>query len=259
MRVEDQREEHSFGFGTAPFSVLVVGASGGIGQGLTQRLMDAPGVHVVGTSRTGERPSWSRGMDRLAWRHADLLQEDSLQSLAPLFGPERPPLRLVLNATGFLHGEEGSPEKRLAELEPAALLHSFRVNTIGPMLVAKHLIPVMPRKGRVVYGSLGARVGSIEDNRLGGWYGYRASKAALNQFTKTLSIEWRRRSKESIAVALHPGTVATDLSAPFAKNVPPEKLFPPLRAAEQLLTVVSNLTPMDSGTHIAWDGVPIPW
>ena len=131
------------------------------------------------------------------------------------------------------------------------------MNTIGPALVAKHVLPLMPRTGRAVFAVLSARIGSITDNKLGGWYGYRASKAALNMMVRTLAIEEKRRNDRAILVALHPGTVDTDLSRPFQGNVTPGTLLSPSRAAVQLLDVIDGLKITDTGKHFAWDGTEI--
>jgi len=138
------------------------------------------------------------------------------------------------------------------------LMRDYRLNAIGPALVAKHLLPLMPRQDRSVFGALSARVGSIGDNRLGGWHAYRASKAALNMLIRNLAIEHGRTHKAGIVVGLHPGTVATDLSAPFQAGVAPEKLFTPEHSASALLSVVEGLTPGDSGGVFSWDGQRIP-
>ena len=138
------------------------------------------------------------------------------------------------------------------------LARIFAVNTIGPALVLKHFAPLLPRTGRSVIALLSARVGSISDNRLGGWYGYRASKAALNQLVRTASIEVARSRRDAVIVGLHPGTVETPLSAPFRGNVSPGKLFTPRVSAAHLLTAIEGLTPADSGKCFAWDGSEVP-
>jgi NAD(P)-dependent dehydrogenase (short-subunit alcohol dehydrogenase family) len=145
----------------------------------------------------------------------------------------------------------------LRDLDHASLTRLFAVNAIGPALVAKHFVPLLPREGRGVLAALSARVGSIGDNRLGGWYGYRASKAALNMLVRTLAIELARTRKEAICVTLHPGTVDTGLSKPFQKAVPPERLFTPDRSAAHLLDVLDSLTPAQTGRCFAWDGKEI--
>lgn len=167
--------------------------------------------------------------------------------------------RLVIVATGLLHSEGRGPEKRLADLDPAFLGEAFAVNAIGPALVMKHFAPRMPREGKAVLAVLTARVGSIADNRSGGWYGYRAAKAAANQLVRTAAIEIGARRPNAICVALHPGTVDTPLSAPFQRNVPDGKLFTPGFAASRLLSVIDGLSPADNGSFLAWDGQVIPF
>ncbi len=166
-------------------------------------------------------------------------------------------LDLAIVTTGMLHDTHQRPERALKELDPANLARSFAINTVAPAIVAKHLIPKMPRDRRAVFAVLGARVGSIGDNRTGGWHGYRASKAALVMLIKTIAIEIKRTHHEAIIVTLHPGTVDTGMSKPFQGNVVPEMLFPPALAAAQLLKVIDGLTPADSGDHFAWDGTRI--
>ena len=166
-------------------------------------------------------------------------------------------LRLIIVATGFLHGAQGQPERSLAHLDADYLRHVFQVNAIGPALVMKHFLPLLPKQGRCVAVFVSAKVGSIGDNALGGWYGYRASKAALNQLVKTASIELTRRNNESICVALHPGTVATALSQPFAKTG--LKVRPPEEAASDLLAVLQGLTPEKTGCLMDYHGATLPF
>jgi NAD(P)-dependent dehydrogenase (short-subunit alcohol dehydrogenase family) len=158
----------------------------------------------------------------------------------------------------MLHDELQRPERSMRELDADKLARSFLINTIAPALVAKHVLPRLPRDRRAVFAVLGARVGSIGDNRTGGWHGYRASKAALVMLVKTLSIELKRTHPQAICVALHPGTVDTPMSKPFQGNVAPEKLFTPEFSAERLIAVADVLTPADSGGHFAWNGARIP-
>ena len=223
---------------TAHAQAVIIGASGGIGAALVAAL-EEEGVPVRGYARSfvGER-------------HIDLEDEASIAAAAATAG--RPDLVIV--ATGLLHDAGKGPEKAIGDLDAAWLARNFAVNAIGPALVAKHFLPLMPREGRSVFAVLSARVGSISDNRLGGWYGYRASKAAANQIVRTLSIEDRRRNKRGIVVGLHPGTVDTGLSRPFQGNVQPGRLFTPDRAAVQLLDVIDGLGPADSGKLFDWEG-----
>lgn len=218
---------------------VVIGATGGIGAALADALAEEEAeVLRFGRSLAGAE-------------HLDLTDEVSIAAAAARAGAPD----LVVVATGVLHRGERVPEKALAELDPSWLAEQFAVNLIGPALVAKHFLPIMPRTGRTVFAVLSARVGSISDNKLGGWYGYRASKAALNQFVRTAAVEQRRRNDRSIVVALHPGTVETPLSAPFAG--PSRERFAPDRAAVQLLDVIDGLRPPDSGKLFAWDGSEI--
>lgn len=232
----------------------MVGASGGIGGALCAALRARGGrVVALGRRPPGNGLSGGNGLDLTA----DILDETSLASaavqVAALGAPD-----LVIIASGALHTSRFKPEKTYRALEPSALAEIFAVNAIGPALVAKHFLPLMPRTGRSVFAALSARVGSIGDNRLGGWYGYRASKAALNQIIRTLAIEQARTRPEGIVVSLHPGTVDTALSAPFAGAAPGE-IFTPEAAAGHLLTVIDALTPAQSGGFFAWDGEAVAW
>ena len=231
---------------------VVVGASGGIGGALTTALAEA-GTPVLALARRSAPVGANITPGAI-----DIEDEASIAAALSVRDPEIP-IRLVIVATGLLHDADLQPEKRMRALNGEHLARSFAVNTIGPALVAKHALPLLPRDGRSVFAVMSARVGSIADNRLGGWYGYRASKAALNQIVRTLAIETKRARPETIIVALHPGTVATTLSSPFRGNVDAERLFAPSLAAARLLDVISNLTPDDSGGFFAWDGTPIPF
>ena len=236
-----------------PSRAAVIGASGGLGGALVAALGDGGFETVHGLSR---HPG--PGSGRLPSSPIDLLDEGSIAAAARTLR-EGAPLRLVIVATGLLHDAATQPEKTMRTLDAAQLARSFAVNAIGPALLAKHVVPILPRQGRSVFAVLSARVGSIGDNRLGGWYGYRASKAALNQIVRTLAVETRRTRPEAIVVALHPGTVATTLSAPFSSAVSPERLFTPQEAARHLLRVVDGLTAEQSGGFFAWDGAPVPF
>jgi NAD(P)-dependent dehydrogenase (short-subunit alcohol dehydrogenase family) len=223
---------------------VIFGAGGGIGGALIEVLR--AGAHfeaVLGYGRTT-----SPGID--------LLDEATLERAAAC-AAEQGELRLVIDATGFLHDARQVPEKSWHELDAAKLARSFALNAIGPALIMKHVLPRLPRKGKAVFATLSARVGSIGDNRLGGWYAYRASKAALNQLVRTAAIELARRHPEALCVALHPGTVATPLSAPFAK-IGLEVHEPPA-AAQHLLAVVERLDAASSGGFFDWRGEPVPW
>lgn len=233
---------------------LVVGA-GGIGTALLAALAQrAPGLERLATHRC------SSGTTALAGRQLplDLTCDRSLAELRESLA-NGPPLRLVINTAGLLQGQGIGPEKRLSQVQRAALLTSFQVNAFGPLLLAQALEPLLPRDLPCHFASLSARVGSIGDNRSGGWYAYRAAKAAQNQLLHTLALEWRRRLPLACVSLLHPGTTATPLSEPFQARVPAGSLFSPARAARQLLAVLAQLTPEQSGGFWAWDGQPIPW
>jgi NAD(P)-dependent dehydrogenase (short-subunit alcohol dehydrogenase family) len=223
---------------------VVFGAGGGIGGALVEALRHAEQFdHVVPFSR---RTSPA----------IDLLDEASLERAAA-FAADQGELRLVIDATGFLHDAGQRPERSWRELDGGGLARAFALNAIGPALIMKHVLPRLPRSGKAVFATLSARVGSIGDNRLGGWYGYRASKAALNQLVRTAAIELARRSPEALCVALHPGTVATGLSAPFAGEGP--QVHAPSAAARHLLAVVDQLAPDANGRFFDWRGQSIPW
>ncbi len=219
---------------SAVANAVVVGAGGGIGAALADAIAEEGGT-----------------VHRLTRADLDLTDEASIAAAAARVGtPE-----LVIVATGLLHEGERGPEKAIRDLDGDWLMRQYAVNAIGPALVAKHVLPRMPRQGRSVFAVLSARVGSISDNRLGGWFGYRASKAALNQLVRSLAIEDKRRNDRGLVVALHPGTVDTKLSQPFQQSG--RDLFRPDRAAVQLLDVLDGLKPQDSGKLFAWDGTEI--
>lgn len=235
-----------------PARALVIGASGGIGSAVTDLLASEGFETVHAFSRSGtERNSAGVRSGRI-----DIENEASIATAAMEL-IEGAPLRFILVATGLLHDTTLQPEKTYRALDPEHLLRSFRINAIGPALVGKHMLPLLPRMGKSVFAVLSARVGSIEDNRLGGWYGYRASKAALNQFVRTFAVELARQRPEAVCVALHPGTVETALSQPFQTSAKANKLFTPTYAAKKLLAVTDTLTAAHTGQFFAWDGQPI--
>jgi NAD(P)-dependent dehydrogenase (short-subunit alcohol dehydrogenase family) len=229
---------------------VVIGASGGIGSAMCRRL-GGQGVEVHALTRSGRAPG-----PNLRAGTIDIEDEASIAAAASTFAGEEP-LDLIMIASGLLHGALIAPEKSYRQLSAASFERYFAVNATGPALVAKHFLPLLRKDRPAVFAALSARVGSIGDNRLGGWHGYRASKAALNMIVKTLAIELARTHPAAVCVALHPGTVATDLSAPFQSGVSAESLFTPETAAKHLLVVVTGLRPSDSGGIFAWDGAPI--
>ena len=246
-----------FGVMDLPFPLprvaAVFGASGGIGAALVAELR-ARGVERV---HAGARCAVAAQHGVIPFRF-DLLEEDSIADAASAMAPDPP--ELVLIATGVLSLPGGAgPEKSWRSLDPAAMAQVLALNTIGPAMIARHMLPLLPRNRRAVLAALSARVGSIGDNRLGGWHSYRASKAALNMLLKNLALELTRTHPQAVVAALHPGTVDTPLSAPFQGNVAPGKLFDAARCAGHLVDVVQQLGPDRSGGFYAWDGAQIAW
>jgi NAD(P)-dependent dehydrogenase (short-subunit alcohol dehydrogenase family) len=248
-------------------NVVVQGASRGIGLEFVRQCLAAPQVgRVVATCRAPAGATALAALrdddpERLHVLPLDLEDESSIRLAAAKAGALLGHAHLIVNCGGVLHDERHGlrPEKRLADLRVESLGRAFAVNAIGPLLVARHFEPLLAHRERAVFATLSARVGSIGDNRLGGWYAYRASKAAQNQFSRTLAVEWARSRRNVIVASLHPGTTDTDLSRPFQANVPPEKLFSVERTVRQLLGVIDRLGPEDSGQFFGWDGERIPW
>jgi NAD(P)-dependent dehydrogenase (short-subunit alcohol dehydrogenase family) len=232
----------------APYSACVFGTSGGIGAAIAQALVDGGAATVFAGSRSGV--NGIAGATPFAF---DLTDEASIAAVAERL-KTAPPLRLIFVATGILHAENIRPEKSWRDQSPDAYTKVFAINATGPALIGKHLLPLLPREGKSVFAALSARVGSISDNRLGGWHAYRASKAALNMIVTNFARELAHNRKDAVAVTLHPGTVDTELSAPFQRGVAAEKLFTADYSATQLLSVLGNLTPADSGGLFGWDG-----
>lgn len=223
---------------------VVIGASGGLGCALASVLEQGDTYgHITRLSRGSIPP-------------LDLLSEVSIAAAAAWVAGQGA-VRLVLDATGFLHNDRFRPERGWRDIDPAHMAHAFATNTIGPALLMKHFCPILPREGRVVFATLSARVGSIGHNRLGGWFSYRASKAALNQLVRTAAVELRRHNPASVCVALHPGTVNTALSAPFAKSGLATR--PPDVAAREVLAVLDGLGAAQTGGFYDQRGDPIEW
>jgi len=228
----------------------VIGSTGGIGAAFVDQLAANERVdQVFALSRTGATHP-SPKVQNLTF---DFTNADSITAAAEALR-EVGEFDLIIVATGLLHGDGIQPEKNIRAISADAFAKSFAINATGPALTAQAFLPLLARDRKTVFAVLSARVGSISDNRLGGWYAYRASKAALNQIIHTLAIEWNRRFKEAILLALHPGTVDTNLSQPFQSNVPEGKLFTPEFSAAELLDVINNATPADSGTLMDWAG-----
>jgi NAD(P)-dependent dehydrogenase (short-subunit alcohol dehydrogenase family) len=238
-----------------PISAVVVGGQGGVGGAFVSALLDDPRARVWTTSR--EPAEVSR--DRLFSSRLDVTDEHSIEETVRLMGVEGFEPNLILNCSGVLHSKGDGPERTWRHLDRDVMRRVFDVNTFGVALLGKHLIPLFPREERCVFVSLSARVGSIADNRLGGWYSYRASKAAQNMIIKGLAIEAKKRWPGLVCVALHPGTVRSKLSEPFTSKMRPEQLFTPEQSCAHLAGVIGNLRPEDSGNFYAWDGQAIPY
>ncbi len=231
---------------------------------MTRQLL-ADGWRVAATCRTPATASALRdvattvGATQCRVFALDVSEEDTVGEAASDFAEWTDRLSLLVNSAGVLHGEDFGPERRLSQVRPDVLHKVFAVNAFGPLLVAKHFERFFLHKERAVFANVSARVGSIGDNHAGGWYAYRASKAAQNMFTKGLSIELGRRAKSLIVLAVHPGTVATELSAPFVPRRGPDTRFTVERGASQLLEIFREATLEDSGKFFAWDGSEIVW
>lgn len=246
-------------------NALIVGASQGIGLGFVRSLLQQDNVpRIFATYRQGNTAQEllqlaQESGDRLTCLQVDITEEAQIAAATQQIKESVGQLHLVIYCVGVLHQENLSPEKSLRQINAENLIYSFQVNSIGAVLLAKHLMPLFKKTEKSIFACISAKVGSIGDNRLGGWYGYRASKAALNMFLKTTAIEYSRRCPKTIVVALHPGTTDTQLSQPFQKNVPPGKLFPVAKTVNLLSQVIANLEQKDSGEFFSWDGSQLPW
>ncbi|VFQ63576.1 unnamed protein product [Cuscuta campestris] len=252
---------------------MVQGASRGIGLEFVKQLLEGNDEgRVVATCRN---PNGAAGLldlkdkfsDRLDIHPLDLTIESSIEASANAVRDKYGSLNLLINASGILSIPNVLfPETTLTKVQRSSLLLAYDINAVGPILVIKHMWPLLKAGGGcgtgrdfAIVANLSARVGSIEDNALGGWHSYRSSKAALNQLTKTIAVEFARKRDPIICLLLHPGTVDTDLSKPFQKNVPKEKLFTKEFSVQNLLGIINNAKQSDNGKFFAWDGQPIPW
>lgn len=244
---------------------LVVGASRGIGLALAEMLLsNEPECVVIATHRPagpsgGLRALADRSAGRLELLPLEFTSDESLQNFQSYLQDRPDHVERVIHAAGLLHEGEIQPEKTITQCRSDHLMRLFEVNSIGPLMVAQAVLSAQHRKNRFSFAALSAMVGSIGDNRLGGWYGYRASKSALNQFIRTLSIECRIKFPRATIIAIHPGTTDSDLSKPFQRNVAPDKLYAPDQTASRILSVIDQLDENDSGQFFNWDGHQIPW
>jgi len=238
MDIESPTLLHSLPRG---FRAVVIGASGGIGSAMCSLLRDrTDGGEITALSRRGD------GLD--------ILNEDSVARCAAEFSGR--PIHFLFCATGALTIEGKAPEKGLKHIDPDTMVENFRINAVGPALIAKHFLPLMDRKQRAIAAFLSARVGSIGDNRLGGWISYRASKAALNQIVRTSAIEIARTHPQAVVAAVHPGTVTTELSAPYSAGHPTISAD---SAAARILATLDKIPPESTGSFWAYDGNRVEW
>ncbi|PHM09150.1 SDR family NAD(P)-dependent oxidoreductase [Nostoc sp. 'Peltigera malacea cyanobiont' DB3992] len=248
-----------------PVNALIVGASQGIGLGCVKKLLQDPRIaKIYATSRQPKSASELIALadecpERLICLEMDITDELQIIEAVQKIHTQVDKLHLVVNCVGLLHEDTLQPEKSLRQINSENLLRYFQINSIGAVLLAKHLLPLFRHGERSVFATISAKLGSIGDNQLGGWYGYRASKAALNMLMRTAAIEYKRSCPKALIVTLHPGTTDTRLSRPFQGNVPAEKLFSVERTVTQLLAVIEQLQEGDSGQFFSWDGSRLPW
>ena len=239
-------------------ATLIIGAGQGIGLEFVRQFLATNRTDVVyATYRCPDCELLKIDDARLRCLPVDVTIEEQIAQAVQVLKTNN--LRYVINCVGLLHDGEMQPEKSLRQIDSEQMLRYFQVNSVSAVLWAKHLQPVFKRSDQSIFASISAKVGSIGDNQLGGWYGYRASKTALNMLMKNVSIEYRRTCPQTIVVVLHPGTTATNLSQPFQRNVPPEKLFSVERTVSQLLKVTDQLSIENSGEFFNWDGQKLPW
>lgn len=234
-------------------NIVILGGSGGIGLALVKEVARRKSDSQIAASYFSQQPELA--LSNVDWSQVDATDESSMEH----FASQIDSADWLINAVGMLHTQTSGPEKSVQTIESDFFLHSMQVNALPTLLFAKHFSPKLKKSESPRIVTVSARVGSIGDNRLGGWYSYRASKAALNMIIKTLSIEFARTLPKSAVVALHPGTTDTNLSKPFQRNVPSGKLFSPDRVATDFLNIIEQLTPEHSGRFFAYDFSELPW
>jgi len=244
-------------FSNESVEAIVIGGNGGIGRALVKKLSQLNNISsVYCCSRT--KPN--KLASKVNWVYFDITNETSIISASKNIKKLSQNVRLIIIASGILRDKFlNMPEKSLKDINVDYFFEIFKINTLGPILTAKHFTSLFEKQGKTIMSILSARVGSIEDNNLGGWYSYRSSKSAVNMMTKTLSIEMRRKNKDSITAVIHPGTVDTELSKPFQSSVPKNKLFTTHEAANSILSVIGRWDNDSNGGFFAWDGQTIPY
>ena len=234
--------------------VAVIGSSGAIGNAISNRLLEDDSVETIYKFSRSQK---SEGNQKEKNFFIDIEDENSIKKSTENI-PEDIKFDMIFVATGILHNDDDIfPEKSIKDINADKLKRVLSINTIGPTLVGKYFISYLNNKNKSIFAFLSARVGSISENKLGGWYSYRSSKTALNQIIKNFSIEVKRTNPNAIFVGLQPGTVSSFLSKPFEKNVKSENLFTPDFSASKLLEVINNLESKDTGKLIAWNGEEI--
>lgn len=265
--------------------VLLIGGTSGIGKALLERMREDNKVeHIFATYHRRQPVNQSADpkdpntkatdtentdtRDKVVWLAMDVTSEPSIKQAIEQISEHVDHIDWVINAVGLLYNGSHQPEKAVRQLDPDFFIDNMRVNALPSLLIAKHIKPLLQARLKAgkpseadpaIYATISARVGSINDNKLGGWYSYRMSKTALNMGMKTLSIEWKRSLKNVCVVVMQPGTVDTPLSKPFQGNVPEDNLFEPQQCADNLLTVLSQLTAEDTGCFVDWAGESIEW
>ena len=236
-----------------PQHIVVLGGSGGIGSALIRALLERfPEARLSASHHASDPVIVS---ERVQWQRLDIREPEAMRTWAEDFEK----VDWLVNCAGFLHGTSGGPEKTVQTVDPEFLIENIRINAMPTLLAAQSFSAALKQSQAPILATVSARVGSIEDNRLGGWYSYRISKAALNMALKTLSNEWRFSHPRGCVAALHPGTNDTALSKPFQRNVAPQNLFDPADTAESFIDLLSRLGPEQSGNFWAWDGEQLPW
>ena len=265
--------------------VLLIGGTSGIGKALLKQMCEDnkveqifatyhrrqpitnhPDIKDPNTKATDTENTDTR--DKVVWLAMDVTSEPSIKQAIEQISEHVDHIDWAINAVGLLHNGSHQPEKAVKQLDPEFFIDNMKVNALPSLLIAKHIKPLLQARLKAgkpsetdpaIYATISARVGSISDNKLGGWYSYRMSKAALNMGMKTLAIEWQRSLKNVCVAVMQPGTVNTPLSKPFQANVAKDRLFEPQQCADNLLTVLSQLTAEDTGCFVDWAGKPIDW
>ncbi len=237
-------------------NIVIFGSHGGIGEALVNHFHNNEKVSKI---YSFSRSKTSFSSNKIIENKIDITDENSVKYASEKIA-KNDKIDIIIIATGILHDDKGlTPEKSLRDINVENMVNSYKVNTVGPALIAKHFIPLLNRDRKTIFSAISARVSSISDNHLGGWYAYRASKTALNQILKTVSIEAGRKFKQTCVIGLHPGTVDTGLSEPFKANVSSDKLFTSEFASECLINVLDKVEPKDGGKLFDWEGKTIDY